>query len=232
VHLIVFDIDGTLLRSNEADESCFRSAVAEEFQLPSVSTDWGSYKYSTDSGILQELLERARGHGPSSAEVLSFQQRFLSHLEKFYHGNSGAPQRVPGSREAFEKLQSSSDFKVAIATGGWKRSAQFKLESAGFDWGSIPASFADDHFAREEIIRFAVDRARESYEVSEFRSTTYLGDGRWDFWATQKLRIPFVGVTDNRGHDYLSREGVAHLIRDFTDFSALLKTLQIAIAQP
>jgi phosphoglycolate phosphatase-like HAD superfamily hydrolase len=230
MHLVVFDIDGTLLRSNEADETCFRTAVAEEFSLKGVSTDWGSYQYSTDSGILHELLERARGRGPSAEEIQSFQTRFVDHLKKFYLARDGAPATVPGARDVIARLQASPEFRVAIATGGWKRSAHFKLGSAGIHTDQIPSSYADDHFAREEIIRFAVDRAKAHYQVERFLSTTYLGDGRWDFWATQKLNIPFIGVTDIRGVEYLSREGVSHLIEDYSDWNSVLKTLNSAIS--
>ena len=226
MNLIVFDIDGTLLRSNEADESCIRSALHEEFGFTDISTDWGSYRHSTDSGILNELFERKRGHEPSVQDIHYFQDRFIDHLDIFYTRRNSKPEFVPGSDEVVKILNASSDFRVAIATGGWQRSAQFKLDVAKFPRAGIPASFADDHFERFKIIELAQQRAQLAYQISHFESVCYVGDGRWDFWATQKLGIPFIGVTDTRGEDYLKSHGVQNLVRDFSRPKDFLERLR------
>ena len=51
----IFDIDGTLLDSYDADAELYAAAVCKVFGLPSVSTDWASYRHVTDGGVLLEL---------------------------------------------------------------------------------------------------------------------------------------------------------------------------------
>lgn len=55
MHLVMFDIDGTLVDSNGFDGALFARAVREELGVP-VDTTWQSYRHVTDSGVLEELL--------------------------------------------------------------------------------------------------------------------------------------------------------------------------------
>jgi phosphoglycolate phosphatase-like HAD superfamily hydrolase len=40
----------------------------------------------------------------------------------------------------------------------------------------------------------AYERARDFYGVNEFETITYVGDGLWDFKASQKMRYHFIGI--------------------------------------
>lgn len=225
MNLVVFDIDGTLTRTNEADEKCFQTAVAEKFGIPGVVTDWGAYTHSTDSGIIQELVETKLGRAPTQEEIDSFKQIFIKHLENFYATVPGSFDCVPGACTIFNQIKNTGTHVVSLATGGWKPSALMKLGRAQVDVQEVPAAFADDHFSRDDIIKTSVERAKQRYGVDTFRSITYVGDGRWDFVTCKRLGIPFIGVTDKRGRDYLSREGVETIIDDYSDFDSFFRLL-------
>jgi phosphoglycolate phosphatase-like HAD superfamily hydrolase len=49
--------------------------------------------------------------------------------------------------------------------------------------------------ARENIIEFSIERAKEHYGRNAFDSVIYVGDAEWDMIAARKLGIGFVGVT-------------------------------------
>ena len=66
--LVMFDIDGTLTHTNEADDRCFVRALADVFQFQEVDADWSKYPCCSDSGILQTLFESRTGRGPSPTE--------------------------------------------------------------------------------------------------------------------------------------------------------------------
>jgi hypothetical protein len=55
MHLILFDIDGTLTRTCAADSACFIRAVSEELSLSGVESDWNRYRHVTESCIVTEL---------------------------------------------------------------------------------------------------------------------------------------------------------------------------------
>ena len=57
VHLVMFDIDGTLVDSDEFDGALYAQAVQSVLGAD-VDTTWSSYENVTDSGILEEILAR------------------------------------------------------------------------------------------------------------------------------------------------------------------------------
>ena len=59
--LVIFDIDGTLCRTSQLDDDCWRLAALEVLGIASMSTDWNEYPHSTDESIASTLHERAHG---------------------------------------------------------------------------------------------------------------------------------------------------------------------------
>jgi len=56
MHLVMFDIDGTLTETMKVDEECFVRSLAEVCSFTDVETDWSTYKHATDSGIFHEII--------------------------------------------------------------------------------------------------------------------------------------------------------------------------------
>ena len=54
MNLVMFDIDGTLTQTCAVDAACYVEAVMEVTGLRAISTDWASYRHTTDSGILDD----------------------------------------------------------------------------------------------------------------------------------------------------------------------------------
>lgn len=57
IHLVVFDIDGTLVDSNEFDGLLYAEAVKRVLGHE-IDRTWCNYTSVTDSGILNEILEQ------------------------------------------------------------------------------------------------------------------------------------------------------------------------------
>ena len=53
--LVIFDIDGTLTQTTNADADCFVRSLAEVCGFRDVNTDWSGYKRATDSGVFHEI---------------------------------------------------------------------------------------------------------------------------------------------------------------------------------
>jgi len=51
--LVVFDVDGTLVRTVELDAALYARAFAETVGRPLPSVDWTSYRRVTDRGIAE-----------------------------------------------------------------------------------------------------------------------------------------------------------------------------------
>ena len=59
--LVMFDIDGTLAETFQVDSECYVQALKDVFGFSDVNTDWSSYKHTSDSGILNELVQSRLG---------------------------------------------------------------------------------------------------------------------------------------------------------------------------
>ncbi len=69
MHLVMFDIDGTLTATGDVDGRCYAQAVAEALGIDGFDPVWGNYKYVTDSGIASEIIENQFGRMALSSEL-------------------------------------------------------------------------------------------------------------------------------------------------------------------
>lgn len=231
MQLVIFDIDGTLTRTTQIDEVCFLHAFADEFGITAINTDWSGYAYSTDSGIALQILLERWGRLPSADELSRFQRRFVDLLMESFAQSPNAFSEVPGAVAAFRRLREEANWAVAIATGGWRASALFKLSQVGIDASQVPAAFADDSLFREEIVQSALSRAMDLNGDAPFRRAVYVGDAIWDVRAAQQLGLAFLGVQQAEAKGIVLRdEGATEVLPDFSDFDRFLRALEKARA--
>jgi phosphoglycolate phosphatase-like HAD superfamily hydrolase len=223
--LAVFDIDGTLTQSTELDDRCFVCAMREVFGISGFSTDWLQYRYSTDSGILGELLETHRGWTPDAAEQERFRRHFHGLLQAEVRQCPQTIVEVPGAARMIARLQEQG-WQVAVATGTWRCSAEWKLRLAGIDAQRLPMATADDAPDRAEIIRQAVDRAISTNGQTAVDRVVYVGDGVWDYRSARQLGIGFVGVGTGPKQQRLREAGTEAIVADYADASGVLALLE------
>ena len=187
MNAVIFDIDGTLLHSAAVDDALYRQAVQTVLGDVRLRPTLHDYPYVTDTGILQQIL---------SDNDLVLEERLLEEIRSIFvsllrhHVSAHGPfAEIPGARDFLRSLRESSTHSVAVATGGWRQSAEFKLSSAGFDVDDIPLATADDHHERTTIMEIALDSLGDMFD-----SVTYYGDGPWDRQACEQLGWEFVAV--------------------------------------
>ncbi len=187
MHAVVFDIDGTLLQSAAVDDVLYKSAVLSILGPIQLRSSFSEYDYVSDSGILSQILNE-NGIADDFDITESVKSCFVKSLSSHIAQN-GPFEEIPGARRILERLVSSANHRVAIATGGWRASALLKLETAGLGDIDVPIATSDDAQDREEIMRIALSKLG-----SNFTSITYFGDGPWDRDATLGLGWQFVAV--------------------------------------
>ncbi len=192
-HHVMLDIDGTLLQSYEMDEQCFVDAVREATGLE-ISTDWGSYPFVTDRGILKTFIER-QGLKYSLAQLENIVKPiFIRNVQQSVKVSPA--QEVIGAKNFVSYLLDSDEYVVSIATGGWGETAKIKLESAGFETEKLAIMSSSDHYSRIKIMELAKSAINQidNYPV------TYFGDAEWDLKACKELEVNVVIVGDRVNH--------------------------------
>ncbi len=226
VHLVLFDIDGTLTHSQAIDGELYVRSLAEVFGFMDVGTDWSAYRHTTDSGILQEIFETRLGREPSAAEVAAFRAHFVDAIASVA---AQTPFReIDGAGLALGRIAELPSCRMALATGGWSDSARCKMRSAGLDYDAFPAASADDALSRVSIMQVAIDRATSRTGCRPDR-IAYVGDAVWDARACLRLGLPFIGIAAGRDADMLRAEGAQVVFADYSDIARFCSALEQAL---
>ena len=222
MHLVMFDIDGTLTETMNVDEECFVRSFEDVFGFVNIDTDWSHYPHTTDPGIFNDVFASRTGRTPTAQDVSQFRQHFIKLLAAASSQSPFAP--VAGADRLLSRLTQGGSHRVSLATGGWRDSARLKMASAGMCFDDHPAASADDALDRESIMRLSKQRAAEQYGES-FACTVYVGDGIWDARACRSVGIPFIGIGTGSRATLLSAEGAVCVFSDFSDADIFLKTV-------
>ncbi len=216
----MFDIDGTLTTMNEVDGQCFRAAVRAVLPEAEVGPFHG-FTECTYTAILRDLWATHPEREYSSVES-EVQRHFIAGLEEALESNPNAFLPVPGALKIFEEVRAVG-WTPAIATGGWRRSAELKLVAAAIPTEGVPLATSSENARRIDIIRRAVAQATSGAEASE---VVYVGDGTWDVKACRELSIGFVGRSTPETETRLVDEGAKAMIPDFSEPSTLTTLLE------
>lgn len=221
--LLLFDIDGTLLRSGGAGENALKAAVKNRFGF---DEDLAGISLSgrTDGLIARALLAK---HGlPETPEnITALLDSYLEALGEKLPQHQGT--LCPGIIELLDALVQREDCVLALLTGNVRRGAELKLSHYGvwhyFKFGA----FSDDHHLRNELGSFARARAREHHGEEFPPERIYvLGDTPLDIECGRAFGAKTVAIAT--GYHPLE-ELAAHqpdlLFTDLSDTPAVIEKL-------
>jgi len=226
MNLLVFDVDGTLTATNEVDTRCFARAFLEAFGI-ALDASWHIYPHRTDSGIICHSFSQHFRRARTAAELDLFRERFLILLESEWRADPRSFAAIAGARRAFTRIARQRNYALALATGGWRASALFKLEKGSVPMVGLPAAFADDATEREEIARIAIDRAIFHYQQA-FDRIILVGDSDCDVTTAARLGFGFAGIAADANDAVLRSAGAQFVLRDYADFVTFMRTVEIA----
>jgi phosphoglycolate phosphatase-like HAD superfamily hydrolase len=221
--LVIFDIDGTLVNSTNADDVCFFETFEEIHNIIIKNEEFTKYKQlttGTDLELFRYIFNEFFTAPAKLTDTIEFKDYFYSELKKQYENNPKLFKEIGGAKDFIESLMKNTDVNIAIATGSWSDSALLKLKAIGLDTYSFPISTSDVYSNRKDIVLNAMTLAEEFYSSEGYEKIYYIGDAEWDFKAAQALNIEFIGV-DHHNSKALSRLGVDKIIKNFKGDKAL-----------
>jgi phosphoglycolate phosphatase-like HAD superfamily hydrolase len=223
--LAVFDVDGTLTDTADVDSACFAEAITEAFGIREFERDWTAYSDFTDSIILDELFGEHFGRSPRAEEIERLIDTFVAILGRAHGRRPEAFEPIAGAPELVARLRARSDWDIAVATGGWGRSARLKLGYAGIDLAGGALGSANDARSRAEIVAGAIRRGEERARTS-FDRAVLVGDTVWDVRTATRLGRPFLGVGGPARAEALREAGALAVVADFVDLESVLDHLE------
>jgi phosphoglycolate phosphatase len=199
MRLVLFDIDGTLLRSGGAGRVAMERALTGVFG----SSGSSEYKYDgkTDRQIVRELM---REEGFSDEEIDQSMDELLEAYVDGLHGELEA--RGPkvlvceGVPALLEALEARPDVVLGLLTGNIERGARAKLTAAGIDPHRFRVNaFGSDHEHRPNLPAVAQRRAHEilGTHVAGDRLIV-IGDTPADIQCGESIGAKSIGVATGR----------------------------------
>ena len=227
MRLIIFDIDGTLLRTSAVDDACFIRAAEDVLGFRDVTADWSQYEHCNDVAIVSQLVRERLGRACQETEMEAFRARFVQLLSEVHADDPSHFLPTPGAAVLLEHLAGAGD-GACLATGGFERSARLKLRLASLDCGDLPAAFAEDGPSREAVVTTATQRAHVRHDLAAFDRAVSIGDGVWDVTTAAALGLPFIGIATGARAAQLHAAGAGCVLPDFADLDATLDAIATA----
>jgi len=211
--LVLFDIDGTLLRrSGPAHRQALELAV-ERVTGIAVSIDGIPVAGMLDRDILLEMMARAGVRGRAAHRLL---EEAGSAAQNIYARTCPDLSRkvCPGVRPLLRQL-SLRGVPCGLVTGNLERIAWTKMRRAGLAGFFRVGAFSGDGATRGALIRLAASRARRAGLIGRDARVVYVGDHPNDVKAAREAgaRIVAVGTGVVSGAELL-RHGPDRYVED------------------
>jgi len=232
MHVILFDIDGTLVmkRSTEANErERFRRAVSDVVGKTPPTEPW-RYDGMVDPEICRLLLIEVvlRPH-----EVSLFLGKVIARVEEIYLTMDKEPVLNEGVDELLRILGGSSHSRLGVLTGNLSVVGEEKLRLTGIREYFQEAFYSNGYFDRGELVRDAVRTCTRKYQLSDSGAVTIVGDTPRDMEAAKANNATAVGVaTGFYSTSELEGAGASAVFQSLKPGNELLKALQVESDPP
>ncbi len=211
MHLVIFDIDGTLTQTYHSKDHSFTKALSRFIAIEPGYSYWGEIAHPTDEAVFHFLFEKIVGKPANLDDKSKMQDQFLVELMHKYRHSPNFFDEVPGAARFVKELKAEPNTILAIASGNWERIGRTKVELAGlnpndFEW------IGSDEFAEKPVFTAAlINRVKQLHQLSKI---TYIGDSLYDYETSRELGINFIGI------DFLEKGHLNHLTfcPVYTDF--------------
>lgn len=197
--LVLFDIDGTILKSGGAGRAAMERALTAIFGTPGDP----AYHYDgkTDRQIVRELMQRA---GFSDAEIDAKMpmviRRYLDELQAMVAKGGVNVTMYEGVASLIEAVDARDDLVLGLLTGNVEPGAHIKLTAAGVNVGRfVVNAFGSDHEVRAELPAIAHRRMQENFGVVlAGRDVVVIGDTPADISCGRALGARAIAVATGR----------------------------------
>lgn len=228
--VLLFDIDGTLIRGGGAGRKALNRAAYELYGKKHACSEL-TLAGRTDLYNFREAYRVATGKNPTRGAMERLHQAYLKHLP--YYVKAAIRGRTyhipPGLKTLLKRLSRDKRVLLGLGTGNMEKGARIKLEPSGFNAYFLFGGYGSDAFHRHALLKKAVSRAKKLSHASFTAKDVYvIGDTPFDVFAGKKAGYKTVGV----GTGYAEwKELVAakpdHLAKDFRNLKTWLNWFEL-----
>ncbi len=230
--ILLWDIDGTLIRSERTD-------AFKDYTIPVLEQVFGTagklpemrVSGMTDLQIVAEaLLESGFTPEHIRERVEELRTCYMREMRRVTANGDQFFQVLPGVRETLEALNTNPRYRSALMTGNIEPAAYLKMELVGLSkYFTLPGSFGDESHKRRDLPALAAERIRRHLDIELLPSQfIVIGDTPNDIDCARHFGARVLAV--NTGRFYSRADLLEHnpdaLLPDLSDTDAVLRTLE------
>ncbi len=214
--ILLWDIDGTLIRSGNAGHRAMNAAALAVFGLEEAFTNF-DFGGRTDPWVLDLLCRQHRLDAPP-ARIDEFYAVYVDSLRRELHNPRALT--CAGIRETITYFHTAPGIAQGLLTGNIVAGAKVKLEHFGL-WDYFPfGAFADDSGERNRLGPVALDRARHHVGRADLAppDLVVIGDTPHDIACARAVGAHAVATaTGGFTYDELAAHHPDLLVHSFAD---------------
>lgn len=224
--LLLFDIDGTLIRTGGAGVRGMNRAFESVFAVPR-AFEGIPMPGRTDPGILADALAR-HGIGAGAPAIQRFRAQYEQDLrDEMRKAGARGARVMPGVRELLAALRARSAVFLALLTGNYSEAARIKLEALGL-WSCFGCgAYGEDAPERSGLVAVAIERARRcGMPPVEPHRVFVVGDTPLDVACALAAGVRSIAVaTGGYTPAALRDSGADAVLDDLSDTEAFLRLI-------
>ncbi|MEP3479331.1 MAG: HAD hydrolase-like protein [Fuerstiella sp.] len=232
--IILFDIDGTILRCKGAGQMAMEAALTEVFSLrpPFQNIPCAG---RTDRGIGSSVFETFQQQD-SEQNRIRFRNSYLSHLPRCLSDCDAI--LLPGIVELLDALDRDPNIDVSLLTGNYEAAANIKLQHFGLLQRFQGGVFGDTHAERDRLATDAVEQFSAAHGTQlSGHHFLIIGDTPADIQCARAINAPVLAVaTGIHNKAALETAEPDVLLNDLSDtnhtMKAIVNLLQTASRDP
>ncbi|MEO5904746.1 MAG: haloacid dehalogenase-like hydrolase [Gemmatimonadaceae bacterium] len=227
MRIVLFDIDGTLLRSGGVGRIAMERALIRVFGSP--GSNAYHYDGKTDRQIVRDLM-RIDGMTDEQidARMDELVNEYLQGLRDELASGDRAVHVFAGVRELLDALEKRDDIVLGLLTGNVEPGARAKLGAAGIDVDRFKVNaFGSDHELRPELPAVAQRRAREllGKDIAGNR-VIVIGDTPADIRCGESIGARAIGVATGRySTEDLASHGAYAVFENLANTDAVMQRI-------
>ena len=227
-YLLLFDIDGTLLKFKQYRSKEIFSKVFYDIFKFDLSIDLiPDFSGKTDLQVLHQISDDLNIKFSEILEHINFLwEHLLFEFKKFT--NADTIELIPGVPEILIELEKTEDFNFGLQTGNFKQNAYLKLDAFNLSELFPFGAFGSDHEDRNLLPPLAIKRANQYYRAEKYNNTNTLviGDSIKDIECAKSNNLPILTVNNNCNYEELRNKFDIDLVTDnFLDTELIISNI-------